>query len=75
MVIYHGFVVVDEIQKRATIKLVPRVDLQSIAQKFGGGISSKQSDVPSPRLISSHELENFKTLIETRRDHECSKEQ
>ncbi|ONK75729.1 uncharacterized protein A4U43_C03F19930 [Asparagus officinalis] len=58
----------DDMRKKATIKLVPRIDLQAIAKKFGGGVSLKEAAVPSPRLISSHELEQFRSHIEIRRD-------
>ncbi|CAL9106355.1 unnamed protein product [Musa textilis] len=61
-------VAVDDGQKQLTIKLVPRIDLQAIAKKFGGGISLKLATVPAPRLISSHELESFRPHIEVKRD-------
>ncbi|CAL9773923.1 unnamed protein product [Musa acuminata subsp. burmannicoides] len=61
-------VAVDDGQKQLTIKLVPRIDLQAIAKKFGGGISLKLAAVPAPRLISSHELESFRPHIEVKRD-------
>ncbi|KAG0475661.1 hypothetical protein HPP92_015347 [Vanilla planifolia] len=60
----------NDVKKRVTIKLVPRIDLQAIAKKFGGGTSLKTSDIPAPRLISSHELEDFRPQIEVRRDRE-----
>ncbi|KAK1297500.1 hypothetical protein QJS10_CPB15g02034 [Acorus calamus] len=63
-------VAVDVTKKQATIKLIPRIDLQAIAKKFGGGISLKQSAVPEPRLISSRELEEFRSHIQMRRDRQ-----
>ncbi|XP_010933199.1 uncharacterized protein [Elaeis guineensis] len=63
-------VAVDDGQKKVMVKLIPRVDLQAISKKFGGGISLKQAAVPAPRLISSHELEMFRPHIEVRRDRQ-----
>ncbi|XP_008794002.2 protein RNA-directed DNA methylation 3 [Phoenix dactylifera] len=63
-------VAVDDGQKKVMVKLVPRVDLQAISKKFGGGVSLKQAAVPAPRLISSHELEMFRPHIEVRRDRQ-----
>ncbi|KAH0462249.1 hypothetical protein IEQ34_009824 [Dendrobium chrysotoxum] len=63
-------VLVNDAKKRVTIKLVPRIDLQAISKKFGGGTSLKAAAIPAPRLISSHELEDFRPHIEVRRDRE-----
>ncbi|KAL0903619.1 hypothetical protein M5K25_028011 [Dendrobium thyrsiflorum] len=63
-------VLVNDAKKRVTIKLVPRIDLQAISKKFGGGTSLKTAAIPAPRLISSHELEDFRPHIEVRRDRE-----
>ncbi|KAK8953579.1 hypothetical protein KSP40_PGU003815 [Platanthera guangdongensis] len=63
-------VLMNDAKKRVTIKLVPRIDLQAISKKFGGGTSLKASATPAPRLINSHELEDFRPHIEIRRDHE-----
>ncbi|WOK93955.1 protein RNA-directed DNA methylation 3 isoform X2 [Canna indica] len=63
-------VAVDEGKKRVTVKLVPRIDLQAIAKKFGGGVSLKLAAVPPPRLISSRELEIFRPHIELRHDRQ-----
>ncbi|XP_020091605.1 protein RNA-directed DNA methylation 3 isoform X3 [Ananas comosus] len=60
----------DDGRKRVMIKLIPRIDLQAISKKFGGGLSLKHAAVPAPRLISSHELDEFRPLIETRRDRQ-----
>ncbi|XP_068653515.1 protein RNA-directed DNA methylation 3 isoform X2 [Aristolochia californica] len=61
-------VAVEEGHQRAMIKLIPRIDLQAIAKKFGGGTSLKQTPVPAPRLIRSCELEDFRPHIERKRD-------
>ncbi|XP_058074942.1 protein RNA-directed DNA methylation 3-like isoform X2 [Magnolia sinica] len=63
-------VAVDDARKRATVKLIPRIDLQAMAQKYSGGAAVKQASVPAPRLISSHDLEVFRPHIQCRRDPE-----
>ncbi|MQM18242.1 hypothetical protein Taro_051231 [Colocasia esculenta] len=60
----------DAEDKKATVKLVPRIDFQALAKKFGGGISLKHAVIPAPRLISSRELEDFRPHIETRHDRQ-----
>ncbi|XVF83034.1 hypothetical protein PTKIN_Ptkin16aG0100000 [Pterospermum kingtungense] len=59
-------------RKRATVKLIPRIDLQAMAAKFGGGVSINRAVTPAPKLISSTELEEFRPLIQYRRDRETS---
>ncbi|KDP30494.1 hypothetical protein JCGZ_16173 [Jatropha curcas] len=66
-------VAVNDARKRATVKLIPRIDLQAMAQKFGGGVSMKNAAVPAPRLISSSELEEFRPLVQYRRDRDTGK--
>ncbi|XP_072956327.1 uncharacterized protein [Typha angustifolia] len=61
---------VDDGRKTVMIKLVPRVDLQAISKKLGGGISLKHAPVPAPRLINLHELEEFRSHIEIKRDRQ-----
>ncbi|KAK9190118.1 hypothetical protein WN943_018719 [Citrus x changshan-huyou] len=60
-------------RKRATVKLIPRIDLQALAAKFGGGVAMKKTDSPAPRLISPSELEEFRPLIQYRRDRDTGK--
>ncbi|KAM0937231.1 putative ribosomal protein L2, domain 2 [Dioscorea sansibarensis] len=67
-------VAVEAGQKRATIKLVPRIDLQAMSKKFGGGISLKEAEIPSPRLINAVELEDFRPHIQVRRDRQTGEE-
>lgn len=57
-------------QKKVTVKLVPRIDLQAVAEKFGGGVTGKKSTVPDPRLITSSELEAYRPLVQCRRDRD-----
>ncbi|XP_058768688.1 protein RNA-directed DNA methylation 3 isoform X3 [Vicia villosa] len=65
-------VAVNNTRKKVTVKLIPRIDLQALAAKFGGGCRQKNS-VPAPRLISSSELEEFRPLIQIRRDQDTGK--
>ncbi|KAM7526857.1 hypothetical protein LguiA_016759 [Lonicera macranthoides] len=58
--------------KKATVKLVPRIDLHALAEKIGRGVGSKKTAIPKPRLISSRELEEFRPLIQYRRDRDVS---
>ncbi|XVE68778.1 hypothetical protein DITRI_Ditri09bG0097400 [Diplodiscus trichospermus] len=63
-------VAVNNKRKRATVKLIPRIDLQAMAAKFGGGVSINRAVTPVPKLISSTELEEFRPLIRYRRDRD-----
>ncbi|KAL9271144.1 RNA-directed DNA methylation 3-like protein [Drosera capensis] len=75
--IYKGdlaqVVAVNDLRKRATVQLVPRIDLQALAGKFGGAASAKRTAVPAARLISSSELEELRPLIHYRRDRDTGK--
>ncbi|KAG7016327.1 Protein RNA-directed DNA methylation 3 [Cucurbita argyrosperma subsp. argyrosperma] len=66
-------VAVNNARKRATVKLVPRIDLQAMAEKFGGGSAAKKISNPAPRLINSSELDEFRPLMQFRRDRETGK--
>nr|XP_010312594.1 protein RNA-directed DNA methylation 3 [Solanum lycopersicum]XP_010312595.1 protein RNA-directed DNA methylation 3 [Solanum lycopersicum] len=74
--IYKGdlaqVVAVNDSRKKVTVKLIPRVDLQAIADKFGGGVAAKKGIIPAPRLISSTELEDFRPLIQYRKDRDTN---
>ncbi|XP_076946999.1 protein RNA-directed DNA methylation 3 [Bidens hawaiensis] len=61
---------VDKAKRKATVKLVPRIDLQAVAEKFGGGVTGKKNTVPAPRLITSSELEAYRPLVQCRRDRD-----
>uniref|UniRef100_A0A7N0T699 KOW domain-containing protein n=1 Tax=Kalanchoe fedtschenkoi TaxID=63787 RepID=A0A7N0T699_KALFE len=63
-------VAVNDARKRATVKLIPRIDLQALAQKFGGGRASKKTSNPTPRLVGLSELDEFRPLIQLRRDRD-----
>nr|KAJ0222772.1 hypothetical protein LSAT_V11C200091600 [Lactuca sativa] len=47
---------VNEFQRKATVKLLPRIDLQAMAIKYSGGDTGYQYTSPAPRLITSSEL-------------------
>ncbi|CAN1799948.1 Protein RNA-directed DNA methylation 3 [Linum perenne] len=61
---------VNDARRRALVKIVPRIDLHALAEKYGGGKALKKTDVPAPRLINSNELEEFRPLIQFRRDRD-----
>ncbi|XP_031090783.1 protein RNA-directed DNA methylation 3 isoform X2 [Ipomoea triloba] len=65
-------VAVNDVQKKVTVKLIPRIDLQALAEKFGGGVVAKKASIPAPRLIRSTELEDFRPLITIRKDRETN---
>lgn len=66
-------VAVNESRKKVTVKLIPRIDLQAMAEKFGRGITPQKTAIPAPRLISASELEEFRPLIQYRRDRDTNK--
>ncbi|KAL2324054.1 hypothetical protein Fmac_023112 [Flemingia macrophylla] len=66
-------VAVNNTRKKVTVKLIPRIDLQALAAKFGGGYNRQKFAVPPPRLISSSELEEFRPLIQIKRDRDTGK--
>ncbi|XP_050938487.1 protein RNA-directed DNA methylation 3 isoform X2 [Cucumis melo] len=66
-------IAVNNARKRATVKLVPRIDLQAMAEKFGGGAAAKKTVNPAPRLINPSELAEFRPLMQFRRDRETGK--
>ncbi|XP_057428004.1 protein RNA-directed DNA methylation 3 isoform X2 [Lotus japonicus] len=61
------------VSKKTTVKLIPRVDLQALAAKFGGGNSRQKTAIAAPRLISSSELDEFRPLIQLKRDRDTGK--
>uniref|UniRef100_A0A1J3I9E5 Putative transcription elongation factor SPT5-like protein 1 n=1 Tax=Noccaea caerulescens TaxID=107243 RepID=A0A1J3I9E5_NOCCA len=72
--IYKGdlaqVVAVSDSRRKALIKLIPRIDVNALTQKYGGGASVQKGLTPAPRLISSSELEEFRPLIQVRRDRD-----
>nr|XP_027104908.1 protein RNA-directed DNA methylation 3-like [Coffea arabica] len=66
-------VAVNSARKKVTVKLIPRIDLKALAEKFGRGITANRTANPAPRLISNSELEEFRPLIQCRRDRDTNK--
>ncbi|KAF0931259.1 hypothetical protein E2562_002607 [Oryza meyeriana var. granulata] len=48
---------VDDVHQKVTVKLIPRIDLQALANKFDGlkVVKKKKSFVPTPKLFSADE--------------------
>ncbi|XP_013611361.1 PREDICTED: protein RNA-directed DNA methylation 3 [Brassica oleracea var. oleracea] len=63
-------VAVSDTRGKALIKLIPRIDIAALTQKYGGGVSVQKGLNPAPRLISSSELEEFRPIIQVRRDRD-----
>ncbi|KAF3790490.1 RNA-directed DNA methylation 3 protein [Nymphaea thermarum] len=60
---------VDDRRKSATIKLVPRVDLQAVVNKTDGKKNIKRGTaVPAPHLISAYELEKLQQFVKLKRN-------
>ncbi|WOG87987.1 hypothetical protein DCAR_0207220 [Daucus carota subsp. sativus] len=57
-------------RRKAMLKLIPRIDLQFVTQKFLGGVAAMKNAVPAQKLISSSELEEIRPLIKNRRDRD-----
>ncbi|CAN6440936.1 unnamed protein product [Victoria cruziana] len=54
----------DRRHRSATIKLVPRVDLQAVVNKTDGKKTTKRgTSVPTPRLIRAYELEKLQQFV------------
>ncbi|KAL7613068.1 hypothetical protein Lser_V15G08539 [Lactuca serriola] len=54
---------VNEFQRKATVKLLPRIDLQAMAIKYSGGDTGYQYTSPAPRLITSSELNAYRLRV------------
>ncbi|CAI6009806.1 unnamed protein product [Closterium sp. NIES-65] len=50
---------VDTVKQRATIKLIPRIDLQALAQRQDGKPVVKRKARPAPRFFSVDEAKNY----------------
>ncbi|KAF5208199.1 Transcription elongation factor spt5, partial [Thalictrum thalictroides] len=58
----------DDLRKKATVKIIPRIDLQALARKLAGEGTTKQGAIPVARVISSKDLEEFRPHIKLKRD-------
>ncbi|XP_057873734.1 putative transcription elongation factor SPT5 homolog 1 [Cryptomeria japonica] len=60
---------VDNVRQRVTVKLVPRIDLQAMANKLEGkDVGKKKAFVPPPRFINMREVKDMRIPVERKRD-------
>ncbi|GFZ09891.1 global transcription factor group A2 [Actinidia rufa] len=60
---------VDNVRQRVTVKLIPRIDLQAIANKLEGkDAPKKKAFVPPPRFMNVDEAREMHIRVERRRD-------
>ncbi|MCL7043832.1 hypothetical protein MKW94_024763 [Papaver nudicaule] len=57
-----------DMRRRVMVKLIPRVDLQAVADKLQGNKVSKRSFVPSPHLINLDAARNLNIPVVSRRN-------
>ncbi|KAI3838794.1 hypothetical protein MKW92_037114 [Papaver armeniacum] len=70
--IYKGdiakVVSVPDMRQRVMLKLIPRVDLQAVADKLDGRKVAKKAIVPPQRLVNSDEARNLNIPVDSRRE-------
>ncbi|OVA13256.1 Transcription elongation factor Spt5 [Macleaya cordata] len=60
---------VDNVRQRVTVKLIPRIDLQALANKLEGReVVKKKAFVPPPRFMNIEEARELHIPVERRRD-------
>ncbi|KAF5735460.1 Global transcription factor group A2 isoform 1 [Tripterygium wilfordii] len=60
---------VDNVRQRVTVKLIPRIDLQALANKLEGReVPKKKAFVPPPRFMNVDEARELHIRVERRRD-------
>ncbi|KAA3453571.1 Global transcription factor group A2 isoform 1 [Gossypium australe] len=60
---------VDNVRQRVTVKLIPRIDLQALANKLEGReVAKKKAFVPPPRFMNVDEARELHIRVEHRRD-------
>ncbi|KNA12168.1 hypothetical protein SOVF_128340 [Spinacia oleracea] len=60
---------VDNVRQRVTVKLIPRIDLQVLANKLEGrDVAKKKAFVPPPRFMNTEEARDLHIRVERRRD-------
>ncbi|KAI9388842.1 hypothetical protein POPTR_009G124200v4 [Populus trichocarpa] len=60
---------VDNVRQRVTVKLIPRIDLQALANKLEGREApKKKAFVPPPRFMNVDEARELHIRVERRRD-------
>ncbi|XP_026395303.1 putative transcription elongation factor SPT5 homolog 1 isoform X3 [Papaver somniferum] len=57
---------VSDVRQKVMVKLIPRVDLQAIADKLEGRKVSKKAYIPSPRLMKIDEARNLNIPVDYR---------
>ncbi|KAL6635202.1 hypothetical protein ACP70R_027873 [Stipagrostis hirtigluma subsp. patula] len=62
---------VDNVRQRVTVKLIPRIDLQVLANKLDGSeVVKKKSFVPPPRFFSVDEAREMHIRVDRRRNRD-----
>ncbi|KAD1397643.1 hypothetical protein E3N88_42881 [Mikania micrantha] len=60
---------VDNVRQRVTVKLIPRIDLQALANKLEGReVQKKKAFTPPPRFMNVDEAREMHIRVERRRD-------
>ncbi|KAI3915213.1 hypothetical protein MKX01_035472 [Papaver californicum] len=59
---------VPDMRQRVMVKLIPRVDLQAVADKLQGRRVSKKAIVPALRLVNSDGARNLSIPVDSRRE-------
>ncbi|XP_076924579.1 putative transcription elongation factor SPT5 homolog 1 [Bidens hawaiensis] len=60
---------VDNVKQRVTVKLIPRIDLQALANKLEGReVQKKKAFTPPPRFMNIDEAREMHIPVERRRD-------
>ncbi|KAK9160213.1 hypothetical protein Syun_006554 [Stephania yunnanensis] len=59
---------VDDVGKKVTVKLIPRIDFQALANKLEGRDAGKKAFVPPPRFMNIEELRELHICVNRRRD-------
>ncbi|KAI3965774.1 hypothetical protein MKX01_010731, partial [Papaver californicum] len=55
---------VSDLRRKVMVKLIPRVDLQAIADKLEGRKVLKKANIPSPRLMKMEEARNLNIQVD-----------
>ncbi|KAK9106284.1 hypothetical protein Syun_022295 [Stephania yunnanensis] len=60
---------VDDVRQKVMVKLVPRIDLQALANKLEGReVGKKKAFVPPPRFLNIEEVRELHIRVERRKD-------
>ncbi|CAN6233267.1 unnamed protein product [Urochloa humidicola] len=61
---------VDNVRQKVTVKLIPRIDLQALANKLDGNEVAKKSFVTAPRFFSADEAREMHIRVDRRRNRD-----